>query len=327
MSKRMNETETIILPQALTLGLIGHDGAAGEFMQDLRHDHPPHAWLIGGPRGIGKTTFACCAAHVLLSDNAHVQGNYFPERPEGDILSHRMAQGGHMDFFMLQKKGVRFSIEELRELLGLVALSHHESRHKVVLIDPAEHMTEQATNALLKTLEEPPPHTFFLIVSHAPSRLLPTILSRCRRLNLRPLPHKPFATLLQKLTDTTANIDQLYHISGGSVGMALNFVEDDKLWQLIQDTTAFFKTKGQVHKKILELCDAWTSQQEAWHIVMMLMQMRLKELFLQTDNHRLRTRLLDVMRDCAKLGFETEQLNLDKKTALFLMTKRICSYG
>lgn len=159
----------------------------------------PHAMLIKGPRGIGKLGFGLALTQALLC-----------EKPAADATAcnacnacNWFASGSHPDFRLLApmsesaeaeseegaKKGKAspwISIEQVRELHDFINVSSHRGGRKIILVAPAEALNVNAANALLKSLEEPPALTYFILVSHRPHRLPRTIISRCRQLNLLP---------------------------------------------------------------------------------------------------------------------------------------------
>ncbi len=147
-----------------------------------------HAWLIGGPQGIGKATLAFRFARALLAgfpgDGLHV--------PETHPVFRRVANGTHADLASLsrswddKRKRVRNEIvaDEVRAIGDFMALTPAEGGWRVVVVDGAEHLNRAAANALLKLLEEPPSRALMLLVSASPGRLLPTVRSRCRQLRL-----------------------------------------------------------------------------------------------------------------------------------------------
>lgn len=157
----------------------------------------PHALLLKGPLGIGKRGFAAGLARGLLCET--------PAAPliacGGCQACHWLESDGHPDHRCLQpeadeatdeadisdkKKKLDISIAQVRSLSNFINISAHRGRAKVVVIQPAEAMNANAANALLKSLEEPPPDTFFILVSHRPQTLPATIRSRCQQLALRP---------------------------------------------------------------------------------------------------------------------------------------------
>lgn len=151
----------------------------------------PHALLLQGPPGTGKKTFALTLAKWLLCEQPGADG------PCGDCASCGwFTQGNHPDFRLLEpleaedetgkaKKGGRLiTVEQVREVLEFTVLSAHRGGWRVAVLHPAEALNLASANALLKTLEEPPPGVMIILVTHHPRRLLPTVLSRCRKLSM-----------------------------------------------------------------------------------------------------------------------------------------------
>ena len=161
----------------------------------------PHALLVHGPTGIGKVDFARALAAAMLCEGSRRDGAC------GTCPScHWFSQGNHPDYREIlpeaaaddeegetegeaqrteKPKSLVIKIDQVRAVADFISLSTHRAGHRVLVIHPGEAMQPAGANALLKTLEEPPPHTLIVLVSDRPARLLPTILSRCRRLALR----------------------------------------------------------------------------------------------------------------------------------------------
>ena len=154
----------------------------------------PHALLLEGARGIGKRDFALAFAAAWLCETPKNDGHACGQC----IACHWLAQGSHSDFRLLEpreeknveaeeggsRKKYEIPIAQVRALYDFVNLSSHRAGRRVVVIHPAEALNPAAANALLKTLEEPNPSTHFLLVTHQSSLLLPTIKSRCHRINM-----------------------------------------------------------------------------------------------------------------------------------------------
>ncbi|MDB5505810.1 MAG: polymerase subunit delta [Devosia sp.] len=184
--------------------LIGHAVARERLWQQLAENRLPGGTLIHGPRGIGKATLAFALARELLIRTS--------DEPAARVIG-QIAAGSHPNVFVLRrvlnKTGSNFSADIVvgqvthREGSGQVALTErmHQTRgragHRICIIDSIDDCNESATNALLKILEEPPPETHFLLVSHRIGSLLPTIRSRCQELPLRPLAPAEVSELLR----------------------------------------------------------------------------------------------------------------------------------
>lgn len=218
--------------------LRGHGEAVAAFLDAARSGRLHHAWLLAGPQGIGKALFADEAARWLLATAAgpgfSLDGLAAPaDHPAASLL----AAGSHPDFKRLSRlardrsEGLARSItvDQVRGLQPLFATTPSMSPRRVVVIDAIDDMERSAANALLKNLEEPPTGTVFLLVSHAPGRLLPTIRSRCRLLRFTPLAHADArAALAEALPDAEPEeVDELARISGGAPGHAIRFAGID----------------------------------------------------------------------------------------------------
>lgn len=202
--------------------LIGNDDARAEFTAAAASGALHHAWLIAGPQGVGKATFARSAAARLLG-----------REPDDSMI----ANGSHPDYRELrrlpkdpEKPEVDIArsipIAQIRSLLPMFATRPTYSERRVIVIDAIDDVERPgASNALLKSLEEPPAGTIFLLVSHAPSRLLPTIRSRCRTLRFAALIHDEVAKVLRRELPEApeAEIAALVAVAEGSPGRALGF--------------------------------------------------------------------------------------------------------
>ena len=216
----------------------GHDKAIEQFREAWGRRSIHHAWLLAGPRGVGKAHFAREAAVCLLSEAA---GPAFEaaglDTPSEHPVAKLAAAGSHPDMRWVERlpkesgEGLarNVTVKQVRELGEFLALTAALSPWRVVVIDSVDDLEKSAANALLKMLEEPPPHTLFLLVSHAPGRLLPTIRSRCRRLDFLALDDEAMTSVLEQLLPETSTGERqrLISLAGGSVGRALAFASLD----------------------------------------------------------------------------------------------------
>jgi DNA polymerase III subunit delta' len=182
-----------------TFALFGHAEAEQALLDEYRSGRIAHAWLIGGPAGIGKATLAYRMARFAL---AHpdpladaVRRATSLDVPPDSPPARRVAGRAHPDLLVLERepddKGKMrtvITVDQVRRTVPFFGSTAGEGGWRICIVDSADELQyPQGSNALLKVLEEPPPRSLFLVVSHAPGRLLPTIRSRCRRLRLRPL--------------------------------------------------------------------------------------------------------------------------------------------
>lgn len=220
--------------------LIGHVAAERALLAAWASGRMPHAWLIGGERGIGKATLAYRLARFVLAGGT--SGGLFGGAPESLALSpshpvfRRVAAGGHADLMTLEPGMIHpetnrptqeIVVGHVRRTSEFLMKTAAEGGWRVAIIDEAEAMNRNAANALLKILEEPPSNCLLILVSHSPGRLLPTIRSRCRILNLPPLAPDVVDALLGRFRpDLDADArNALVRLAEGSIGRALDLAE------------------------------------------------------------------------------------------------------
>lgn len=228
--------------------LIGHDAAQAALLAAMASKRIHHAWLITGPKGVGKASLAYRAARHLLAQPADEGASLFDgvsppvetlDLPEAHAVFQRVASGGHANLMVLERgwdekrKMVRGEIlvDDVRRLHRFFTQTAAEGGWRICIVDSADEMNRNAANALLKILEEPPVRSLLLLVSHAPGRLLPTIRSRCRTLKLSPLTRDEVIDVLARRRPDLAERDAagLAALAEGAPGRALALAEQDGL--------------------------------------------------------------------------------------------------
>jgi DNA polymerase III subunit delta' len=221
-----------------TFDLVGHEAALKRVSHAIRNGKPPQAWLIAGPPGIGKATLAHRIARYLLKYGATGAGPADLAVAADDQMSRRISAQSHPCLLVVHRrtddKGkmpTELKVDEVRRIAPFFGMSAGEGGWRVAIVDTADDMNENAANALLKNLEEPPPKSLLMLLSDAPGRLLPTIRSRCQRLDLRPLDEATLASELKKrlLDADQADREALARFAGGSLGLALKLAEEGGL--------------------------------------------------------------------------------------------------
>ncbi len=212
-------------------GVVGHAWAIDLLAQAVRSERVSHAYLLLGPAQIGKTTLARAFSRALVCERA--------AGPEGDggpcgacRACHRVGEGRYPDVQIISAEKNWIQIDQIRNLQLDAAVAPLEGRRKVFVIREIERATPAAANALLKTLEEPPPHVVLLLTSNRRDMVLPTVLSRCQILGLRSLPIDDVANALQTRWDVAE--DQailLARLSAGRLGWAVGAATDPQVWQ------------------------------------------------------------------------------------------------
>ena len=196
-----------------------------------------HAWLIGGPKGIGKATLAFRFARFVLAhpdpDAPEVAAATDLSVPEVSPAYRKVANRAHPNLLVLERpydeQGKRFKTEltvpEIRKTVSFFGSTSGEPGWRIAVVDPADDMNPSSANALLKVLEEPPSRSLFLIVSHAPGRALPTIRSRCRRLELSPLSPEAIAGAIRAHGDADEVLELAAALAEGSLRRAILLME------------------------------------------------------------------------------------------------------
>ncbi len=221
-----------------TLSLYGHADAEQAFLDAYRGGRMPHAWLIGGPRGIGKATLAYRMARFVFANPDQTASVLKTATslalPADNGALRRVAAQAHSDMLALERvaddKGkmpTLIPVDMVRKTIGFFGSTAGEGGWRVCIVDSADELNAAGANALLKILEEPPARALLLVVSHAPGRLLPTIRSRCRRLALRPLAPEDVARAAGEALHRDAgeaDIKAAATASDGSVSRALDLL-------------------------------------------------------------------------------------------------------
>jgi len=213
--------------------LIGQDKILSLLDYSLKTNTIAHTYLILGPKHVGKGTLAINLAQALNCDS--------PESPCGQCRScQRILEGKHADVVSIGLDSrTEIGIDDIRGLQRLANLPPYEGKCKVFIVDGAEYLSTEAANSLLKILEEPPQKVVWLLLSAEENRLLPTIISRCQRLELKPVPSERVQETLINSYNVAANkaklLSQLCH---GCFGWALSaLANNDVLEQRTQRMT------------------------------------------------------------------------------------------
>ena len=232
---------------------VGHEEAWRQFSNALNSGKLHHGWILAGPRGIGKANFALRAAAALVD-------------PDNQFAS-MIERGSHPDILSVKRLPKEppkddeepdpdaelkrsISIDQIRRLQASLTTRPGLAERRAVIIDSADDLERGGANALLKSLEEPPAGTFFLLVSHASDRLLPTVRSRCQLLRFEPLSDEAMASTLRTLAPDASreDITALVRAGNGSPGQALDFLGLDM--GLLEDAMMSIITSGDLNNEL-----------------------------------------------------------------------------
>jgi DNA polymerase III subunit delta' len=337
MSARKVEQEIAVPHPRETTELFGHREAETALLDAYRSGRIPHAWLIGGPQGIGKATLAYRMARFVLAHRDPLSPLVQrAERLAVDPSHHvarQIAAGSHGGLLTLQRtlneRGVMrtvITVDETRETISFFGSTAAVEGWRVCIVDTVDELNPNAANALLKVLEEPPQRSLFLLVSHAPARVLPTILSRCRKLPLRPL---ATADVIRAATDAAhiaaddPALGEAAEASEGSVSRALTLLGGDAL-KLQQRTAALLSSLPRVDPRelhalgdslggsdrvalaaFIDSVDRWVGE-----------RLRADEANANANLPRL-ARLAEVWEKINRAARDTESYNLERKPLVF----------
>jgi DNA polymerase-3 subunit delta' len=326
----------VIHPRETTV-LFGHREAETALLNAYRSGRIPHAWLIGGAAGIGKATLAYRMARFVLAHRD--PGAPDVQRAEtlfvdaSDAVARQVAAGAHGGLLTLERtqndKGVMrtvITVDETRETISFFGSTAAGEGWRVCVVDTVDELNPNAANALLKILEEPPHRSLFLLVSHAPARVLPTILSRCRKLPLRPLAANEVIRAAAQAADFAVDDPALREVADaaeGSVARALTLLGGDAL-KLHHRTAALLATLPQIDPRelhalgdalggsdrvalaaFIDSVDRWVSQ-----------RLRADDANANANLPRL-ARLAEVWEKINRAARDTEAYNLERKPLVF----------
>ncbi|TAJ73207.1 MAG: DNA polymerase III subunit delta' [Phenylobacterium sp.] len=286
-----------------------------------------HAWLLTGSEGVGKATFAYRAARRLLGAPSYPANGVLGADPEHPV-SRQVAARSHPDLLMLEREGPDgkarkvIPVDDARRLAEFFSKSPASAPHRVAIIDAADDLNVNAANAILKTLEEPPPRGVLLMVSHSPGRLLPTIRSRCRRLAFQPLGIEAAAAFVSARADVNPEEAlRLAHMADGAPGQALSLAAanalamDDAARDLLSELPKIDETRA------LSISEKFRGGegQAQFNLLFDRLADRVRRLTLDqaAQGYGRLDRWAQAWETLQRLPREVEALNLDRADALF----------
>lgn len=296
--------------------LSGFKDEVQAFLDSFNSSRLHHAWLISGPKGIGKTTFAYHLTKFLLSNPN--KGTTTLNFDKNSSTTRKIENLSHPDLLVLEAddddgKPV-IKVEDTRDIGKFLSLTAVESRYRVVLIDCVDYMNTNSANALLKLLEEPSPHVIFFLVCHKLGQVLPTVRSRCRLLKVQPLSQEIFGQILLKKQPhlNAFDVADLYEMSGGSIGQASIFLDNDKM-DIYKKASEIIPNPKRTKQDILELARL-AGDTDNWKMISYVLEKTLAEQLKEKAINDLSTVEDDINRlaEVKKVIAESELFHLDK---------------
>lgn len=333
--------------------LLGFEDEEKFLLEAWKNNTLHNSWLFSGIEGIGKATLAYKFARFILSADYHKKDSYTSlDIGENAVIFKLVANNSHPDLKIIErdytetdrkkviksiKDGEQMSNEELKGLKKSAFIRIDDVRTineflskrsgndgwRVVIVDSIDDMNSASANAILKVLEEPPYKTLMLLISHNPNRLLPTIKSRCAKLNLKPLDENMVASLLRRYRSKLGEkeVKNLSAISSGSIGKAIAYADNDALNVYEKLKKIVYAGNGFKISDVLEFASIYSADDQSYDLVQELILKFISENIRQTSNLEEFAKSWD---ESIKIFNETSSLNLDKKQALINIIVNLC---
>lgn len=208
--------------------IIGQKVLTGSLIRAVKEDLVANGYIFSGPKGSGKSMVAEIFAKAL---NCRSEGS---EKPCGSCIScKKVESGNHPNIDIIKPSGASIKIKQIREVIAKVAKKPYESGYKVLIIDEADKMTQEAQDAFLKTLEEPPANTVFILLVKNQYSLLPTVVSRCQVFYLKEVSREEIENyLLEKYSYNKEQITFAATSANGIIGRAIEILNNQELQNL-----------------------------------------------------------------------------------------------
>ena len=342
----------VIEPRTNTY-LLGHAEEEQFLLNAWKNRTLHNSWLLCGIEGIGKATLAFRFARFLLAADENQRDKYNSLDVSVDSQTYKLvANASHPDLKVIErdftetdkkkvlkaiKEGERLSDEELKGLKKSAIIKVDDVRTineflakkssndgwRVVIVDSIDDLNNAGANAILKILEEPPAKTVIMLISHNPNRLLPTIRSRCAKMNLKPLTENEVASLLRRYRSELSEkaVKGLAGLSSGSIGKAIRYADNAALASYDDLCKIIYAKNKYKLADLLAFCDAAVADEDSYNLVQELVLKFAAENVKGCDNVE---ELAEMWEKAVKIFDETARLNLDKKQALINIISGIC---
>lgn len=243
--------------------ILEHNKSLEQLLSFYKEKKLHNSLMFSGQKGIGKFECAALLSHYILTDAA-----------DSTDISNKMANGSHPDFRILRtaEDSKIISVDQIREINEFLRFTNVESKNKVIIIDSLDNLNNNAANALLKILEEPPLNCYFICLVHSIGKILPTIRSRCSITNFKPISKNAFLEFF-KFHEPTLNIEGLYNLSSGSIGFANELIKNNftEIVSLIRHIVGGNRS----YANIKQLAEFFAKDESSWNIAFRILKMEL----------------------------------------------------
>lgn len=331
--------------------LLGQSKAEDIFLKAWKNQTMHHAWILNGPKGIGKATLAYRIARFMLWADENKKDMYNSLNvPENSEVFRQVASDSHPDLMVVErdyietdrkkiikaiqkgeapdeeelsamKKSAFIRVDDVRKVNEFLSKTSFNDNWRIVIIDSADEMNKNAANALLKILEEPPAHTILLLVSHNPGMLLPTIRSRCAKLPLQMLDADETASLLRRYRPNLneAMIKKIAEMCPQSIGKAILYADLDAVGMYNGLCKILYAKQKFALSDLLDFCTSVTSDTESFYLLQELILKFIRESMPQSNDAET---LYACWNDANRMFADCQNINMDKKQMLInLLTK------
>ncbi len=331
--------------------LLGQSKAEDIFLKAWKNQTMHHAWILNGPKGIGKATLAYRIARFMLWADENKKDMYNSLNvPENSEVFRQVASDSHPDLMVVErdyietdrkkiikaiqkgeapdeeelsamKKSAFIRVDDVRKVNEFLSKTSFNDNWRIVIIDSADEMNKNAANALLKILEEPPAHTILLLVSHNPGMLLPTIRSRCAKLPLQMLDAAETASLLRRYRPNLneAMIKKIAEMCPQSIGKAILYADLDAVGMYNGLCKILYAKQKFALSDLLDFCTSVTSDAESFYLLQELILKFIRESMPQSNDAET---LYACWNDANRMFADCQNINMDKKQMLInLLTK------
>ena len=332
--------------------LMGHEAAEKILLDAWKNNSLHNSWLISGIEGIGKATLAYRFARFLLQNNDSRKDANSLDVLETSQTFRLVANDSHPDLKILErdftetdrkkvlkaiksgetmsddevknlKKSTFIRVDDVRTINEFLSKRSSNDGWRVVIIDSIDDMNAASANAVLKILEEPPHKTVMLLISHNPGRLLPTIKSRCAKLNLLPLDETQLAGLIRRYRPGLSEkaIKDLTRICSGSIGKAISYADNNALETYEKLSVLAAAGKSFKLAELLAFCDQAAASEENYCLTQELVLKFIAEKIKSGGNVEA---LAENWEKAMKMFDEAERLNMDKKQVMQNIMYNLC---